>query len=244
MPHTPHPWHSARNGWARRAALGALISLSMVLVAFEWRGAAREPVYEPPPLEPEPPYEFPKVIIIEKEQAKAAAPEPKRKTSSLLAATPDPTPDEGDEAEPDPVDGPDKEGPKEGPPEPTGGRAETDTSTGTLPWDGVSQRPYFMDCLKRSPRSVDACTEDRIEAHLRRHFTMPQGLRGAVRTMVTFEIDAQGRIGRLVCTPRPDPAVQQEVERVLRLLPQFVPGSQSGYPVPVYYRIPLSLKVH
>jgi protein TonB len=100
-----------------------------------------------------------------------------------------------------------------------------------------------MDCLKRSPGTLNACTEARIEQHLRRHFKVPPGVRDKVYTMVTFEIDKQGRIGRLACTPKPHAAVEREVERVMRMLPEFVPASQSGHPVAVYFRIPLSVQV-
>jgi hypothetical protein len=67
---------------------------------------------------------------------------------------------------------------------------------------------------------------------------VPQSVRRDEFTVITLEIDATGNIGRLVCAPRPSAAVQAEIERVVRALPVFMPGSQNGLAVPVIYQLP------
>jgi protein TonB len=96
--------------------------------------------------------------------------------------------------------------------------------------------------MERGMEHVDECTEERIGRHLERRFRVPSGIRGKVRTTITFEIDVEGSIGKLICTPRVEPAIEAEIERVIRSLPRFVPGNQGGHAVPVFYQIPLSVR--
>lgn len=234
--HTHHP----RPGTAGRFTVGLISALALTLVAFEWRSAGPGPMVTTPLLPVEDPWEYPPVIIIEQQAArKAAKPKVARSTLAEITAGPEHEPEHDPKGE-----------------EGTGTALEADTMARetdgpeggdapvieVFPWTGVEVRPYFLDCLKRSPGDLWGCTEHRIDQHLRRHFRMPRGLRGEVRTVVTFEIDDAGQIGRLVCTPRVGAEVEQEIERVLRAMPRFVPGSQNGVPVPVFHRIPITLR--
>jgi len=220
-----------------------MVAFSLTLVAFEWRtgipqvityddwdGALEDPVDQ--------------VVVIRVVDPKSStAPRPRARAASTIGVVnpvdaTEPTSDPVEPSAPgtgetgDPVD-PAPEilrGPDEGAP------AEV------FLWGTVGVRPYFMECLKRSPNTLDECTEQRIQKHLERQFKVPPGIRGEVRTTVTFEIDREGRIGKLVCAPRVNAEVEREVDRVLRALPAFVPGSQGGIPVPVYYQIPLRVR--
>ena len=241
MTKRPHSWHRTRAAYGRRATLALMISLSAVLVAFEWRGDGQRHVVPPELWPEEPDVELPPVIIIERERP-AAEPVRKARARSAAVLAGDPLPDVIDAPEPVVDNGPPVDPGLTDPAPGVESRPEPGGDI-TFPWTGVEQRPYFMDCLKRWPGEVDACTELRIEQHLRRHLKVPRSVKGGLRTTVTFEIDREGHIGRLVCTPAVDPAVEQEVDRVLRMLPQFVPATQSGIPVPVYFRIPLSVQV-
>ncbi len=223
-----------------RFAIGLLVSLSLVLVAFEWRSEARS---LPPliiELPPEPPWESVPVIIVEKEARsdKASVTRKPRERISVIPA-PDPPVDEGTGSEAmDPPVGPTD-------PPVTGSIPNGDTTTPRIdppPWGGKEVRPYFLDCLKRSPKALDECTEYRIHQHMLRYFRMPRSIRGEVRTTVTFQIDDTGRIGRIAYTPRVSEEVEREIERVLRELPGFVPGTQNGIPVPVIHRMPVVLR--
>lgn len=238
MAHQPHSWHATARTAGRRFAFGLLTSLSLTLVAFEWKSTG------PRPIEPtwgsdeiEPPIELPTVFIIEKAKANTA-PKPKQRRP---AVTVDPSRPEPVVTEPTVDPGPTT-------PEPSGSEPaalmppETPDPIVPLHISAVGVRPYFVDCLKRSSRDRDECTETRIQQHLQRKFRIPEGVRGTVRTTITFEIDTEGGIGRIICTPRVSQAVEAEIERVLRGLPEFVPGKQGVHPVSVYYQIPLSVK--
>ncbi len=243
MERAAHSWHSVHRNGTRRSALGLMVAFSLTLVAFEWRtgipqvityddwdGALEDPVDQ--------------VVVIRVVDPKSStAPRPRARAASTIGVVnpvdaTEPTSDPVEPSAPgtgetgDPVD-PAPEilrGPDEGAP------AEV------FLWGTVGVRPYFMECLKRSPNTLDECTEQRIQKHLERQFKVPPGIRGEVRTTVTFEIDREGRIGKLVCAPRVNAEVEREIDRVLRALPAFVPGSQGGIPVPVYYQIPLRVR--
>ena len=210
------------------------------MVAFEWSSPRTELVISTRlPDEGMEPEVLPVVIL---EKARAAAPVDKARSTQVVVGEPDPV------VVPDPDPSPDP-GPDPGPitdpapdPDPRSLLPPEPVTPGPVFWANVGVRPYFMDCLKRDPASLEPCTEARIDAHLQRNLRIPASVRGQVRTTVTFEIDATGHIGKVVCAPKVDEDVRAEIERVIRSMPQFVPGSQGGYPVPVYYQIPLSLR--
>lgn len=60
-----------------------------------------------------------------------------------------------------------------------------------------------------------------------------------VRIPVRFIIDASGAWQSLSFPPETAPAFQAEIERVMRKMPNWVPGSQQGRKVAVYYTIPI-----
>jgi hypothetical protein len=236
MSRPEHPWTRARRNAGRRFLIGTSVALSLTLVAFEWRSEGHRLTLPPELGDDGPPIEYPPVVIIEQESASAKPEVQRRRQNAGVIVPGDPTPvvEPGPAAtEPAPVPTVD--------PLPLPGsslRPEEVVDPGPRPWDGVEQRPYFKECLTRSAHDLDGCTEERIDAHLQRHFRVPQGVRRDEFTVITLEIDATGHIGRLVCAPKPSAAVQAEIERVIRALPVFMPGSQNGLAVPVMYQLP------
>jgi hypothetical protein len=235
-----HPWHNARKAIGHRLFLGATVAASLTLVAFEWR--------EPGPPTPakaelpddDLPMEMVPVVILDTRTA--PAPKARQRTVPLIAPRPT-APVVSPSTEPDPGPSPEP-GPAPAPsPDPSSLFPDEVVPVTPVFWGMVGVKPYFMDCLHEDPDRLEPCTEARIEAHLQRHFRIPSSVKGRLRTTVTFRIDADGRIGTIHCAPQVDAEVQQEVERVIRAMPTFVPGSQGGIPVPVYYQIPLSLRV-
>lgn len=235
-----HSWKSARRSGGQRFFIGFVVAAALSLVAFEWSSPRTELVIRTAlPDEGLEPEVLP-VVILEKKQA--TAPVQQARSTQVVVGEPDPVvvpdPDPAPEPSPDP-------GPITDPvpdPDPRSLLPTETVASGPVFWEKVGVRPYFMDCLKRDPTSIEPCTEARIDAHLQRNLRIPPSVRGHVRTTVTFEIDATGRIGKVVCAPKVEEDVRAEIERVIRSMPQFVPGSQGGYPVPVYYQIPLSLR--
>lgn len=233
-----HSWRKASKQVGRRSLIGLLIALSLTLVAFEWQ--AGEPNYSGEYLDPYTndwttsillPVTIEKTtVVVKKSSERASAPSI---TGSVEPISAEHEPSEIEKAEP----GVEPEGWTE--------PSEVDHATTPAPmpahWNLVSVKPHFEECMKRGIEYVDACTEERIGKHLERRFRVPSSLKGSLRTTITFEIDEDGKIGKLVCTPRVPQAIEAEIERVIRSLPQFVPGRQGDHIVPVYYQIPLSV---
>lgn len=233
-----HSWRNSRPPFDR-LFLGVIVAFSFTLVAFEWRLPRSEAGVAVALIDDDLPTELLPFVILPKEAPSRPAPK-ERSLARIILADPDPV------VVVDPTPGPDPDpGPVKGP-APVLSTVDLRPTESVDPepraWGSVGVNPYFMECLKRDPEHLILCTEDRIEKHLQQHFRIPDGVRGHVRTTVTFLIDTHGGITKIVCAPKVDAKVLAEVERTLRSMPQFMPGSQGGIPVPVYYQIPLSLR--
>lgn len=237
--HTPaHSWQIQHRQAFRRFALGGTAALSLTLVAFEWRSDTA--VYRLPDelnddrwLE----NELPPVVIIQAEER--AAPKPRHLGRVVATSEPVVTEPILEPFTEPPIDVIAATGPSETGPAATRGLLAADSVVdGPAIWTGVERQPYFMDCLEGGLGQLTGCTEARIDAHLQRHFRVPEQLRRQEFTVVNLEVRKDGQIGRIHCAPAPSKAVQQELERVLRTLPAFVPGSQNGHPVAVIYQLP------
>lgn len=236
-----HPWRTVHYRTGRRFAIGLAIALSLTLVAFEWQTRAPLAHHETwwddgddfvneilPP------------VVIERTVA-AVAPAPKRRGGAVVPVPNDAVEPSASEPEPavdDPNAGSGKDAPVVAPSSDDRASTPPPVSYGLM----TGMRPHFRECLLNDPEHVDACTEERIGRHLERHFKVPRSVRGHVRTTITFEIDTLGKVGLLVCAPKVDKAVEDEVERVIRGLPPFEPGRQGPHKVPVYYQVPLSVR--
>jgi protein TonB len=62
---------------------------------------------------------------------------------------------------------------------------------------------------------------------------------GGGKVHVKFIVDENGDVQQPVVVKGLCPAFDEEVLRVVRLLPRFVPSKQDGKPVSVYFNLPL-----
>jgi hypothetical protein len=236
-----HTWDRAHRDLGRRFLTGLTVALSFTLVAYEWRsGTSGQVLLHSLPDEDHVAEDLPLNFVIKAEPsptkvktryAANAGPivpvEPMVVEPSSLQASTVPSPPHGQE--------PSVIGTERLPDEPI--------DPGPQLWDGVEQRPYFADCLRGARMDLDACTEERIDAHLQRHFRVPSDMRKREEfTVITMEVTSTGVIGRLVCVPEPSAAVKAEIERVIRALPELMPGTQNGIAVPVIYQLPFRVK--
>ena len=63
------------------------------------------------------------------------------------------------------------------------------------------------------------------------------------RVAVQFVIEKDGRIGEVKIARSVDPELDAEALRVVKSMPNFIPGRQDGKPVAVWYTIPISFKL-
>lgn len=66
------------------------------------------------------------------------------------------------------------------------------------------------------------------------------GIQGKV--FVKFIIDKNGEVTNVTIARGVDPALDKEAVRVIKSLPQWIPGKQRGYPVNVSYIIPINFR--
>lgn len=235
-----HSWDRSQRDLSRRFLTGLVTALSFTLVAYEWRSgthvsflkttlADEEHVVEDLPVN----FTIKRDLIPSDSKVRTTA-----STGRIVASEPVAVPTLSPQAniQPDPTGGPEPlvTGPERLPDEVV--------DPGPRLWDGVEQRPYFATCLEEDRRDLDACTEARIDAHLQKHFRVPREMRREEFTVITMEVTASGAIGMLICAPEPSADVKAEIERVIRSLPTFMPGTQNGLAVPVIHQLPFRVR--
>ena len=63
------------------------------------------------------------------------------------------------------------------------------------------------------------------------------------RVVLQFVVEKDGQIGEVKVVRSVDPEIDAEAVRVVKLMPNFIPGRQEGKPVAVWYTIPISFKL-
>jgi protein TonB len=117
--------------------------------------------------------------------------------------------------------------------------------------EGVSFRiidkvPTFREC-KGDRTALKLCFNQKMYENFVRNFNsdLPNelGLEPGIKRMyVLFLINKEGKIEN-IRAKAPHPRLQEELVRVIKLLPRMVPGEQDGSPVGVKYTFPVSISV-
>ena len=63
------------------------------------------------------------------------------------------------------------------------------------------------------------------------------------RVILQFVVEKDGQIGDVKVVRSVDPELDAEAMRVVKSMPNFIPGRQDGKPVAVFYTIPISFKL-
>ncbi|TDS19111.1 TonB family protein [Maribacter caenipelagi] len=112
-----------------------------------------------------------------------------------------------------------------------------------VPFAVVDEVPIFPGCEDAVDKR--ACFNEKIQNHIGKHFKYPQAaydanIEGRVNTM--FTISSEGTIENIKMRG-PDKLLEDEVERIIKRLPQMTPGKQSGKAVNVPFSIPVQFKL-
>ena len=116
-----------------------------------------------------------------------------------------------------------------------------------VPFAVVEEVPLFPGCEGLSNRGEQKeCTTNKINAFVNKNFdlSLPKklGITGHTRVMVRFKINPAGEVVA-VEGGGPYPELSAEGERVVKNLPEMLPGKQRGEPVTVLYTVPIALNV-
>ncbi|TVZ60210.1 protein TonB [Flavobacteriaceae bacterium MAR_2010_105] len=121
-------------------------------------------------------------------------------------------------------------------------KVETVEEDVEVPFHVIESVPVFPGCEGGTKEQIKACFQSKIQEHVMKNFVYPQqaqelGIHG--RVFVMFMIDKNGYITNIK-SRGPDKVLEQEAERIIRLLPKMIPGKQRGKPVKVPYSIPIN----
>ncbi|MBC3756894.1 energy transducer TonB [Hyunsoonleella sp. SJ7] len=108
----------------------------------------------------------------------------------------------------------------------------------------VEEVPIYPGCEKEDGNEAKRkCMSDKITKLVKRKFNGGRiatqfGLQGKQRISVQFQVDKTGRVTDIK-TRGPLPALEQEAERVVNIIPKMEPGKQRSKPVGVRYTLPI-----
>ncbi|MBT8244630.1 MAG: hypothetical protein HKP48_03395 [Winogradskyella sp.] len=116
-----------------------------------------------------------------------------------------------------------------------------------VPYAVIENPPTFSECKDLvSSKEKRKCTSNKVAMFVNKNFNTDLatqlGLEGRQRISVFFKIDKKGNVIS-VGARAPHPALEEEAKRVMKLLPQFIPGTQKGKPVVVPYSLPILFQV-
>jgi len=112
---------------------------------------------------------------------------------------------------------------------------EEEEEIADVPFAVIENVPIFPGCeSKKNNADRKACMSEKVSKLVNRKFNTELGsdlgLSGVNRIFVSFKIDKAGNIVN-IRSRAPHPRLEQEAERVIKLLPKMTPGKQRGKPV-------------
>ena len=116
-----------------------------------------------------------------------------------------------------------------------------------VPFSIIENAPIFSTCKKfESNDQRKKCTSNEIAKFISKNFNTDLGtqydLAGRHRISAWFKIDTQGNILDIGART-PHPVLEDEVKRVINLLPKFEPGTHRGKEVTVSYALPIVFQI-
>lgn len=108
----------------------------------------------------------------------------------------------------------------------------------------VEDMPRFKGCEnERNEEEASKCFQEKLYAFLSQNIKYPQqakelGIQGKV--FVSFVVEKDGSVGQVQILRGIGGGCDEEAVRVIKKLPQFTPGKQRGRPVRVQYRLPIA----
>lgn len=116
----------------------------------------------------------------------------------------------------------------------------------TVPFIIIEEAPVFPGC-EGTEEEMRICFEEKIARFVGKNFNSELAITlglapGVKRIFVMFKIDKKGNIVDIE-SRAPHMSLQNEAERVIKLLPKMTPGKQRKKPVGVKYSIPIVFNV-
>ena len=112
----------------------------------------------------------------------------------------------------------------------------------SVSFDSVEQIPMFKNCSDTTLDAFD-CFNQEMQKHITENFRYPEkaldrGIEGSLN--VSFVIDSYGEIKNVtIIGENVHKILKKEAERIVGLLPDFVPGKQNNKSIDVLYEFPI-----
>ena len=106
------------------------------------------------------------------------------------------------------------------------------------------EKVYSMADVEQQPQfpGGDAALYSFVQSHLNYPaMAIENGVQG--RVTVRFKVDKTGKVTNVTVARGKDPDLDKEAVRVVKMLPNFVPGRMNGQPVAVWYTLPVQFKL-
>ncbi|WP_299767609.1 hypothetical protein [uncultured Dokdonia sp.] len=114
-----------------------------------------------------------------------------------------------------------------------------------VPFAIIQQIPSFPECQNRSKEETKECVSNIFQRIVQKNFNADNfeqlSVNNVLRIFTSFTINTNGDITNISSRPA-FPGIQEEVERVLELVPRLSPGKQRGIPVNTLYSLPIFAK--
>ncbi|MEM9361154.1 MAG: energy transducer TonB [Bacteroidota bacterium] len=109
----------------------------------------------------------------------------------------------------------------------------------------ILEVPRYAGCKVKTEQQAKLCFQKSIQAHIRKHFRYPElaqetGLQGKVH--ILFVIDKDGYVTK-IRTRGPHQILEEEAQRIARLIPRMTPAKMNGKPVKIPFAIPITFKL-
>jgi len=117
---------------------------------------------------------------------------------------------------------------------------------GSIPYSVIDKSPLFPGCEGLNQEAAKKCTTKKIGEHVGSAFNTKigneLGLYGKSKIFVQFKIDDAGNIVN-VRARGPHQDLEAEATRVVKTLPQMIPGEHKGKKVAVMYSLPIIFEI-
>lgn len=113
-----------------------------------------------------------------------------------------------------------------------------------IPFILVEQSPRFPGCEEDNEEDYKRCFNQNIKAYIGKKFNadVASSNRGKQRILVQFTIDQNGEI-KDVQARASARSLEKEAVRVVKSLPQMIPGEQRGRSVKVKFTVPIAIQI-
>ena len=122
------------------------------------------------------------------------------------------------------------------------GYSQQDVIKEFYPFITTDRPPLFNNCVNFIDKEQKKCFEDELNKHIQENLQYPEeafdsGLGG--RVLLSFSIDKEGKILNIL-TKGPNEILENEVKRVISLIPKLKPAKINGINVGVNYALPVN----